>query len=1024
MKRHHLLAAAALCALQAARAQTPPAQWNTPGAGNPFIPGYFADPTVRKFGDTYYVYATTDGTGNGYGPAQVWASKDFVNWKNCLLNWPTTEVVWAPDVVRQPDGTYRYYYCTNACDIRVGESARPTGPWRNRLGQSEAVLVRDRFVHNAITLDPQLFRDDDGSEYLYFGTWGIYKGFGCGAAKLAADGLSFTDKRLIPNTEVTDFFEAPYVFKKDGTYYFTYSSGSCHDDTYRVQYAVSTDGPMGPYTYKGCILRTSVDGTVHGPGHHSILRDGEAYYIVYHRHNNPHAVHGFHRQVCMDKLEFDGNGDIRPVQPTHEGLVPQSLARLARKNTAVNLAYGARVEASSSYSEWFRPEYAVDDNNGTLWRAASCTEPGWLTVDLGRETRFNQVFTQFEYATFFYQYLIETSSDGRNWTVYADRRANTRQGSPMIDEGEARARYVRLTVTDTQKNGHFPAVWNIKVYNATRRSNPKDALPQVEPDEAAIVAGYPWIHEKDVRRERLGVVTDDMTDPDNRHSAPLIDLNADRLALGTLATDVENAGLPGRFRCAEGVPVVPKDGKTAFRFDGTRTLVSEGVALPRTMKYNAPYTVCAWVLNPNLGETECVAQFMPAGNDLATVELRNGRSRTEGVVAHNASFENAGAGGAAKEGVWQFWAVSFDGFNERVYCDGTLVSEKNIFLMLRPGGDITVGASAAGGNPFSGYLHSLQLYDRSMTEAQVRELQAAPSDYDRDKAGDIASLSPLRGKALRLSVEPIGDGLARAAVTGADGQPLKAGLCDYYFGSGADAESALAAAKPLSGNEALVGVDGTRTVFARVRDVFGFESDVLASTLKAGQTGWREVAQPIRAKAAADGRLRLESENRKMGTDKSENGPTEAVELDGDFIAVARVAGLTGAERRATPGYNEGGVFAQADVDAHTCRLVHLGVFPNYNCGNMLTVAERHFRPQYPNNKGWDYDPWLMLERRGSRIHARTSADGKVWAEMPGSPVERDDLPRVLKVGVYQATYTENRAAVDFDGISIYQRKP
>ena len=57
-------------------------KWNTPGAGNPLLPGYFADPTIKKFGDTYYIYATTDGTGNGYGPAQVWMSKDFVN---CLL---------------------------------------------------------------------------------------------------------------------------------------------------------------------------------------------------------------------------------------------------------------------------------------------------------------------------------------------------------------------------------------------------------------------------------------------------------------------------------------------------------------------------------------------------------------------------------------------------------------------------------------------------------------------------------------------------------------------------------------------------------------------------------------------------------------------------------------------------------------------------------------------------------------------------------------------------------------------------
>ena len=256
-------------AIQSITGRCQKAEWNTPSAGNPIIPGYFADPTIRKFGDTYYLYATTDGTGNGYGPPQVWISKDFVNWTNVTMNWPTTEVVWAPDVVQQPDGSYRYYYCT-PCEIRVGESDSPTGPWKNRLGASDAVLVPDRFVHNAITLDPQLFVDDDGSEYLYFGTWGIYKGFGCGVAKLSADGKSFSDKKLIPNTEIIDFFEAPYVFKKDGKYYFTYSSGSCHDDTYRVQYAISETGPMGPYTYKGCILKTNSDQTVHGPGHHSI----------------------------------------------------------------------------------------------------------------------------------------------------------------------------------------------------------------------------------------------------------------------------------------------------------------------------------------------------------------------------------------------------------------------------------------------------------------------------------------------------------------------------------------------------------------------------------------------------------------------------------------------------------------------------------------------------------------------------------------------------------------------------------
>ena len=62
-------------------------KYNTPQAGNPIIPGYFADPTIQKFGDTYYLYATTDGNGGGLGPSQVWTSKDF-----CELEHTTDEL--------------------------------------------------------------------------------------------------------------------------------------------------------------------------------------------------------------------------------------------------------------------------------------------------------------------------------------------------------------------------------------------------------------------------------------------------------------------------------------------------------------------------------------------------------------------------------------------------------------------------------------------------------------------------------------------------------------------------------------------------------------------------------------------------------------------------------------------------------------------------------------------------------------------------------------------------------------------
>ena len=68
-------------------------EWNAAVNQNPFIPGYFADPTIRKFGDIYYLYATTDGTGNGYGPAQVWVSKDFVNWRNFVCSSATAYII-------------------------------------------------------------------------------------------------------------------------------------------------------------------------------------------------------------------------------------------------------------------------------------------------------------------------------------------------------------------------------------------------------------------------------------------------------------------------------------------------------------------------------------------------------------------------------------------------------------------------------------------------------------------------------------------------------------------------------------------------------------------------------------------------------------------------------------------------------------------------------------------------------------------------------------------------------------------
>lgn len=785
------------CGLLAPGAEAQTHNYNSAQTGNPILPGYFADPTVKKFGDTYYIYATTDGSGAGFGPAQVWTSKDFVNWALLPMNWPDSHWIWAPDVMKNKnDGKYYMMYC-QPCNLYMGVSDTPRGPWKNILGESEAVLVHDRFVKNAITLDGQTFIDDDGSVYAYWGTWGIYKGFGCGAGKLNDDMKTFAETRLIPNTEVTDFFEAPFVLKRNGVYYFMYSSGSCHDHTYRVQYATS-DKPLGPYTYRGCILETTADGTIHGPGHHSVLQEGDNYYIVYHRHDNPHSNRGFHRQIAIDKMNFLPDGSIEKITPTHTGV--GALAPQVVKSR--NLALGKKVTASSAYDNDFKAEYAVDDNNGTLWRPKGM-EKEWIEIDLGKNEKIKSIWTQWEYATQFYQYLIETSTDGKKWTIFADKRENRLAGSPMVDFGQCKARYVRLTFTGGQKAGFGGAVWNIKVFGETEDAMPaqwvgltaadwngrswqnnegmlggaftleqghvnmtrkegRDALVlapgtvlkmanvhlnrdngytltamvytaggwkqsneciTIDKQGATITAGtdeliitnvryYNW--QQDKAEMEYDSHTDIVREPvaDTQKRGLVVSLTADDFAAGDTVGYIPNHGVKGTFEAQRApLAVVNMQGKRAFHFNGHQMFESNFM-MPATMRDNAPYTMEAWVLNPEIELNECVADFTTTHDELEKIMLVNGTEPRCGIVNHYGFYEDAGwKETATLAGKWQHIYVCFDGRMERVYINNVLISEKDIQLLIKPSQHIRLGLNAEHQWPFTGYLHSLKLWD-------------------------------------------------------------------------------------------------------------------------------------------------------------------------------------------------------------------------------------------------------------------------------------------------------------------------
>lgn len=980
-------------------------KYNTPGAGNPIIPGYFADPTIQKFGDTYYMYATTDGNGGGKGPSQVWISKDFVNWTIKPMNWPRTLFYWAPDVMKHNDKYYLYY--SQPCQIYCGVSDTPVGPWENILGEDEAVLVPDRFVEMSITLDGQTFIDDDGSVYLYWGTWGIYPDHGCGVGKFNSDLKSFSDTTLIPNTQAIDFFEAPFVFKRNDIYYLTYSSGSCHDHTYRVQYATSKVGPMGPFEFEinNPILETSADSTIHGPGHHSILQEGDDYYIVYHRHNIPNSTRGMHRQIAVDKLTFDSEGRIEKVNATHKGVGYLQ----EDTNPYTNLAFGKKVTASTYYNEDSKPEYVNDDNNATLWRPKTTGEE-WIQIDLEEVTLITRIWTQFEYPTSFYQYIIETSRDGTMWEAFADRRSNTQAGSPMVDVGKVKARYIRLTVTGTESNGQFGAIWNIKVFNQG----------QDEPME-------------------IGTFNDHSTEAALPREGLIFDINADDYSMVEPIDRLLNRKdkLRGFDAYGARVPVRLKEGKSAFIFNGHQDFRSD-FSLPETFTGNGMYTLMTWLYMEDLSEYEYFVDLTNAHGELEKIAIGYGENKNSGIVSHHGGYEDMGLENLDELSRWVHLTVSFDGYMEKIYLDGQLVKEKDIVLRLPTSDFITIGRKYGDSWTFKNSIHSMALYDVALEEKDIKAAfnKNIPDSPYLDKINEFNDLEDLT---IDYSVQLLSPELIKITMdmevnekailflyenltTGVNsGWTNKVEFLDQKLLPNKSYKYRVKM-KDSFGNKIVLSekeVVTAENLFRISTDSFdkshNYLKDGLGKTIWDGIEGFdlREVDVRV-----SDGALRISSFDRNFQYDGKKNGPLLYQEVEGNFLVHVEIKDFQDI------GTNEGGIMVRIEDEnreGEEATLAYLGTFPYWNVGNMVTLITEKEKQQYINNKGSDLDRYLQIERTGNSFYFRTSSDGISWVDMPNTPLIVNTNNKIVKVGLFQVTHSENKGYVIFENYKCWQ---
>lgn len=298
-------------------------------SGNPLFPGWYADPEVAVFNKTYWIYPTFSAKYNQQVFLDAFSSTDLVHWEKhprivdtAAIKW-ARRAMWAPAIVEKDK---RYYLFFGANDIQsdqeyggigVAVAGNPAGPYKDHLGKP---LV-DKFYNGAQPIDQFVFKDSN-QYYLIYGGWRH-----CNIAQLNKDFtgfIPFADGKTFREITPDKYVEGPFMFKKNGKYYFMWSEGGWTGPDYSVAYAIG-DSPFGPFTRVGTILQQDAS-IANGAGHHSVLNvpGTNDWYIIYHRRPLT-ETDGNSRMTCIERMYFDEKGMIKPVIITKEGVSAQSV---------------------------------------------------------------------------------------------------------------------------------------------------------------------------------------------------------------------------------------------------------------------------------------------------------------------------------------------------------------------------------------------------------------------------------------------------------------------------------------------------------------------------------------------------------------------------------------------------------------------------------------------------------------------------------------------------------------------------
>ena len=414
-----------------------------------------ADPAVVRFRGEYYMFVTRS---NGY-----WHSKDLLDWDFIAPK------DWYPQGSNAP-AAHNYkdsvLYVTGdpSGSMSILYSDNPkSGEWK----ATPAIL------HNL--QDPDLFIDDDGKAYMFWGSSNVYPIRGMELDKnhrfLPKGGVKELFNLDMPrhgwerfgenhsDTVLGGYIEGPWLTKHNGKYYMQYGAPGTEFNVYADGVYVA-DHPMGPYTYqKHNPVSYKPGGYMNGAGHGSTVQGPGGEY--WHFASMALSINvNWERRLCMFPAGFDKDGIM--YVDTRFGDYPRYAPAVPGKKGQFRgwmlLSYRKPVTASTAKGE-FGPDALTDERTKSFWLAEANDERQWVLIDLEKPARVCAVQVNYhDYRSNLYgripglrhRYVIEGSSDGETWNILVDRRSSYKDTPNDYVELEVptTARYIRYKNID------------------------------------------------------------------------------------------------------------------------------------------------------------------------------------------------------------------------------------------------------------------------------------------------------------------------------------------------------------------------------------------------------------------------------------------------------------------------------------------------------------------------------------------------------------------------------------------------